>query len=361
MMAEIGIVVLKLAFVLLFTLTFGGILTWVERKQSAAMQDRIGANRASIFGLRIIGLFHPLADAIKMFTKESFRPANAEKFIFTIAPAISVFFALVGFAVIPFGDKLIVGERVIKLQVAPLNVGVLYLFAVAGLAVYGVVLGAWASRNNYALLGGLRASAQMISYEVALGVTLFGALMIYQAVDLQAIVRWQGGTFWGWLPKWGIFVQPLGFLLFLTVGIALTKRIPFDPPEGESEIIGYFLEYSGMGFGMYFLTDFIETVMISAITVTFFLGGWQVPYLAADGFHFPWGAELLLTNWIVALVQVVGFTLKVMFFLWLQMTIRWTLPRFRYDQIVRLGWLVILPMSLANIVLTGVVILFLNS
>jgi NADH-quinone oxidoreductase subunit H len=350
MIENLGIVIAKLGFVLLFALSFGGILTWVERKQSAVMQDRIGANRASILGLRIIGLFQPLADAIKMFTKESFRPANAEKFLFTIAPTISVFFALVGFAVIPFGDVLHIGDKAVNLQLAPLNVGVLYLFAVAGMAVYGVVLGAWASRNNYALLGGLRASAQMLSYEVALGVSIIGALMIYQTVDLQEIVRWQGANYWGFI------LQPVGFLLFLTVGIAETKRVPFDPPEGESEIIGYFLEYSGMGFGMYFLTDFIETVMISAITVTLFFGGWQVPWLTSAGFMFPWG-EWALPNWAVALLQVTSFTLKVMFFLWLQMTIRWTLPRFRYDQVLRLGWKFLLPISLANILITGLIIL----
>jgi len=360
-MAEgVGIILAKLAFVLLFVLNFGAVLTWVERKQSAVMQDRIGANRASIFGVRLLGLLHALADAIKMFTKESFTPDNADKPIFRIAPAISVFFALVGFAVIPFGDKLVVGDTVVNLQVAPLNVGVLYLFAVAGMAVYGVVLGAWASRNNYALLGGLRASAQMISYEVALGVSIFGCIMIYQTVDLQEIVRWQGHLLGGWLPAWGVLMQPLGFILFLTVGIAETKRIPFDAPEGESEIIGYFLEYSGMGFGMYFLTDFIETVMISAITVTLFFGGWQVPYLMADGFHFPWGGMVALSNWMVALLQFVSFTLKVMFFLWLQMTIRWTLPRFRYDQIMRLGWKYLLPISLVNILLTGFIILLLK-
>jgi len=200
----------------------------------------------------------------------------------------------------------------------------------------------------------------MISYEVALGVTIFGALMIYQTVDLQEIVRWQGGYFLGFIPMWGVLLQPLGFILFLTVGIAETKRVPFDPPEGESEIIGYFLEYSGMGFGMYFLTDFIETVLVSAMTVTLFFGGWQVPYLMADGFHFPWGGTIPLHNWAIAGLQVGAFTLKVMFFLWLQMTVRWTLPRFRYDQIMRLGWKYILPISLANIILTGIIILALK-
>jgi len=357
---DLEVAAIKVGFILIFVLSFGGLLTWVERKQSAVMQDRIGANRASIFGLRIIGLFHPIADAIKMFTKESFTPANSEKFLFTIAPTLSVFFAVIGFAVIPFGDVLMVGDKTITLQLAPLNIGILYLFAMAGMAVYGVVLGAWASRNNFALLGGLRAAAQMISYEVALGVSIIGVLMVYQTVDLQEMVRWQGGAFWGMIPRWGIFIQPLGFILFLTVGIAETKRIPFDPPEGESEIIGYFLEYSGMGFGMYFLTDFIETVMIAAITTTLFLGGWQVPFLHADGFHMPWGSLLELQNWAVALLQFLSFTLKVVLLLWLQMTIRWTLPRFRYDQILRLAWRYILPISLANILVTGVLLVLLK-
>ena len=357
---ELNIIAIKVAVILIFVLTFGGLLTWVERKQSAVMQDRIGANRASIFGLRIIGLFHPIADAIKMFTKESFTPKNAEKFLFTIAPTISVFFAIIGFAVIPFGDVLVVGGKSINMQLAPLNIGVLFLFAVAGMAVYGVVLGAWSSRNNFALLGGLRASAQMISYEVVLGVSIIGALMVYQTLDLQAIVHWQGGYFLGFIPKWGVLIQPLGFILFLTVGIAETKRIPFDAPEGESEIIGYFLEYSGMGFGMYFLTDFIETVTIAAITTTLFFGGWQVPYLLADGFHFPWGTVVELQNWAVACLQFLAFTLKVMFFLWLQMTIRWTLPRFRYDQIMRLAWKYMLPISLANILITGLLLVILK-
>lgn len=374
MVSDIGIAIAKFIFILVIVLGFGGLLTWVERKQSAVMQDRIGANRAFITlpwkwarpinwllrPINKLGLFHPLADSIKMFTKESFRPVNAEKFLFTFAPAISVFFALVGFAVIPFGNVLYIGGKAINLQLAPLDIGVLYLFAVAGMAVYGVVLGAWASRNNFALLGGLRAAAQMISYEVALGVTIIGSLMVYQTVNLQEIVRWQGDNFLGFIPKWGVLIQPVGFLLFLTVGIAETKRIPFDAPEGESEIIGYFLEYSGMGFGMYFLTDFIETVMLSAITVTLFFGGWQVPYLMVDGFHFPWGWFWQVPQWAVALLQVGSFTVKVIFFLWLQMTIRWTLPRFRYDQILRLGWKYILPISLINIVVTGFLILLIT-
>jgi len=343
-------ILVKFFLILGFALTFAGMLTWVERKQSALMHDRIGANRATIFGMRMLGMFHMIADSVKMFVKEDYRPAVADRILFNLGPSISMLFALVGFAVIPFGSWVTVGDRVINLQVAPLNVGILYLFAVMSMAVYGVVLGAWSSENNFGFLGGLRASAQMISYEVTFGATIIGALMIYQTVDLQEIVRFQGQywSLWGMqIPKWGFILQPLGFLLFLTAGVAETKRIPFDMPEGESEIIGYFVEYSGIKFGMYFLTDFLETLLISSILVTLFFGGWQVPWISVAN----------LPNWIGAIVSMAAFTLKVVFFLWLLMTIRWTLPRFRYDQVMRLGWKMLLPLSLANILITGVIVL----
>ena len=347
-------------FMLLFILNIAALLTWVERKQSAVMQDRIGANRATIFGIRAIGLFHPFADVLKLFTKEFFIPMGARKLVFLMAPAISMFFGLIGFAAIPFGDTLIIGDRHIPLQIAPINVGVLYVFAVLGLAVYGVVLGAWSSNNNYALLGGLRASAQMLSYEVAIGISLIGVIMIFGTVDLMEIARAQGELAWGWLPKWGIWLQPLGFLIFMAAGIAETKRIPFDAPEGESEIVGYFIEYSSMGFGMYFLTDFLETILIACLTATFFLGGWQVPYLYADGFHFPWGATVLLPNIVVVILQFLSFALKVIILLFLMMAIRWTLPRFRYDQMMHLGWKILLPASLVNILITAIIVVYLQ-
>lgn len=342
--------------VLGFVLPMAALLTWVERKQSAVMQDRIGANRASIFGIRILGLFHPFADVLKLFSKESFIPLGARRFIFIIAPAISMFFALISFAAIPFGDVLRVGDRVIPLQIVNLNIGILYVFAVISMAVYGVVLGAWASNNNYALLGGLRASAQMLSYEVSIGISLIGVILVFQSIDLMEITRAQGHLLWGWLPMWGILVQPIGFLIFLTAGIAETKRIPFDAPEGESEIVGYFIEYSGMGFGMYFMTDFLESILVASLTVTFFLGGWQVPYLFADGFHFPWGATIELSNLVVAILQLLSFGLKVAFMLFVMMIIRWTLPRFRYDQIMQLGWKILLPLSLINIMGTALIL-----
>src|SRR5881227_2291821 len=207
--ADLGIAFGRVAFVMLFVLNLGGLLTWVERKQSAIMQDRIGANRASIFGIRAMGLFHPLADTLKMLTKEDFRPAGADKFLFSLAPFVSVFFALVAFASIPFGDTLRVGDRVIPLQAVTLNVGILYVFAMLSLGVYGVMMAGWSSANNFALLGGQRAAALMISAEIAIGASIMGVVMVYGSLNMMDIVRGQGALLWGWLPAWGIVTQPL--------------------------------------------------------------------------------------------------------------------------------------------------------
>src|SRR5881296_2179060 len=294
----------RVAFVMLFVLNVAALLGWVERKQSAIMQDRIGANRASIFGFRVLGLFHPLADTLKMLAKEDFRPARADRLLFELAPFVSVFFALVAFASIPFGDTLRVGGREIPLQAVTLNVGLLYVFAMLSLGVYGVMMAGWASANNYALLGGQRAAALMITAEIAIGASIIGVIMWYGSLDLQDIARAQGGLLFGWIPKWGVVTQPLAFILFLTAGIAATKRIPFDMPEGESEIIGYFVEYSGMKFGMFAMADFLETVVVAGLTTSLFLGAWQVPYLYDTGFRFPWGSSLGLQHLLVALLQV---------------------------------------------------------
>jgi NADH-quinone oxidoreductase subunit H len=357
MIADLGIAFGRVAFVMMFVLNLGGILTWVERKQSAIMQDRIGANRASIFGFRLLGLFHPLADAIKMLTKEDFRPARADRFLFGLAPFVSVFFALVAFASIPFGDTLRVAGREIPLQAVTLNVGILYVFAMLSLGVYGVMMAGWSSANNYALLGAQRAAALMLSAEIAIGASIMGVVMVYGSLDMMDIVRGQGTLLWGWLPAWGIITQPLAFVLFLTAGIAATKRIPFDMPEGESEIIGYFVEYSGMKFGMFAMADFLETVVIAGMTTSLFLGGWQVPYLAAEGFRLPGGAAWPLPHLLVALLQVGAFVVKVCAMIFFMMLVRWTLPRFRYDQAMRLGWLGLFPLSVLNIVLTGLLLL----
>src|SRR3989338_6706354 len=351
-------------------LNLAGLLTWVERKQSAVMQDRIGANRARIEfksrwllplnwllrPLNVLGLFHSLADAVKMFVKEDFMPKGADRFLHTLAPVISVVFALLAFAAIPFGDVLQIGGRAINLQIADVNAGLLFIFAMMSLGVYGVILAGFSSNNNYAYLGGMRAASQMLSYEITMGISVMGIVLTYGSLSLQEIVRAQSGTFFGWLPAWGIFVQPLGFIIFMTAALAETKRVPFDLPEGESEIIGYFVEYSGMKFGMFFLTDLVETVLVACLMTTFFLGGWQVPYLLSDGFHFPWGAVWTLPHLCVSILGILSFMIKVVFFNWFFMAIRWTLPRFRYDQLMRLGWKILFPLSLLNVVVTSVVV-----
>ncbi|MGH7197822.1 MAG: complex I subunit 1/NuoH family protein [Candidatus Omnitrophota bacterium] len=354
-------------------LNLAGLLTWVERKQSAVMQDRVGANRAWIelkpkwlffpvnLLLRffnVLGLFHALADAVKLFTKEDFMPQGADKFLHTLAPIISVTFALLAFAAIPFGDVLKIGDRAINLQVADVNAGMLFIFAMMSLGVYGVILAGFASNNNYAYLGGMRAASQMLSYEITMGISAMGIVLSYGTLSLQEIVRHQGGTFFGWLPAWGVFVQPAACILFMVAALAETKRVPFDLPEGESEIIGYFVEYSGMKFGMFFLTDLVETVLVACLMTTFFFGGWQTPYLQADGFHFPWGSVWMLAHgWVIAL-GVVSFMMKVAVLNWFFMLIRWTLPRFRYDQLMHLGWKILFPASLVNVLITSLVVVW---
>jgi NADH-quinone oxidoreductase subunit H len=356
MWVDVAIIFAKAFVFINAILILTSLLTWMERKQSALMQDRIGANRAPIFGLRAFGLFHIFADALKMFFKEDFTPRGGDKFLHTIAPMIALFFALMSFASIPFGDAIQVAGRRIELQILPLNVGLLFIFAMMSMGIYGNFLAGFSSNNKFAFLGGLRASSQMISYEITMGATLVGLLMIFGTLDLAQMNRQQGELLWGWLPKWGIVLQPLGFVLFLVAGIAETKRVPFDLPEGESEIIGYFVEYSSMKFGAFFMTDFIETVLVAALTATLFFGGWQVPYLQADGFHFPWDSHWSLSHPVVALLQVASFAVKVIFFCWFLLLIRWTLPRFRYDQLMHLGWKMLLPLSVLNIIGTGLVL-----
>jgi NADH-quinone oxidoreductase subunit H len=292
-----------------------------------------------------------------MFFKEDYVPPGGDKLLHTAAPMAALFFALMSFAAIPFGDAIEVAGRRIDLLVLPLNVGLLFVFAMMSLGIYGTFLAGFSSNNKFAFLGGLRASSQMISYEITMGATLVGILMIFGTLDLGQLTRAQGGLLWGWLPKWGIFFQPLGFLLFVTAGMAETKRIPFDLPEGESEIIGYFLEYSSMKFGAFFMADFVETILIAALIATLFFGGWQIPYLQSNGFHLPWGSVHVLPHLLVTLLQIAAFAFKVFFFCWFLLLIRWTLPRFRYDQLMRLGWKYLLPISVLNIFVTALLLL----
>ena len=336
---------------------FAPLLTWVERKQSAVMQDRIGANRADILGFSMLGLFHPIADAIKMLAKEDFIPEGANKIMHTLSPIICVVPALLTFAVIPFGGEYVIGGKHIKLVIADLDVGLIFIFAISSLATYGTVIAGWSSNNNWSLLGSLRASAQMISYEVAMGFTLVGVFMVYSSLQLTQIGAAQESFF-----RWGIFLQPLGFFMFLACAIAENKRAPFDVAEGESEIIaGYFLEYSGLKFGMFYMAEFLEIVTISALVTTLFFGAWHIPFISSSLILSMLSfLNETLANIILMLIHISVFWVKVIFFIWFQMTIRWTLPRFRYDQIMKLGWKILLPLSLANILITGIVILILQ-
>jgi NADH-quinone oxidoreductase subunit H len=353
---DLLIAFIKIVFALVWFLVLTLYLTWLERKESAVIQDRIGANRANIFGLRIIGLFQPFADAIKMIFKEDFVPAFANKFLHTLAPFLSFFFVAITVSAIPFGDKLDIGGRSINLQVLDLNAGLLFILAMLSLGIYGIILSGWASRNRFTLLGGVRGAAQLISYEVALGLSLIGLIMVYPSLRLQEIVGFQGENLFNWLPKWGVLLQPLGFIVFFFAALAETKRVPFDLPEGESEIIGFFTEYGGLKWGLFMMTDFMEIIIISCLATTLFFGGWQVPWMGSDGFHFPWGGTWLLPHGIVVLFQLFAFNVKVIFFCWLQILIRWTYPRYRYDQLMDLGWKVLIPLSLINIVGTGIMI-----
>ncbi|MBI5507578.1 MAG: NADH-quinone oxidoreductase subunit H [Deltaproteobacteria bacterium] len=348
-------------FALVFALGLAAILTWMERRQSAYSQDRLGPTRAHFFKLFgrpfvLFGLLHIVADALKMFFKEPFIPKDADRGIFRVAPLIGFCTSLVILALVPFGPDLVT-ERwgVIPLQVARIDAGLLLVLAVGSLGVYGVALAGWASNNRFALLGGMRASAQSVSYEIALGLTIVGVLIAYGSTELSAIVNAQRGLVHGFLPNWGIFIQPFAAVLFFVAATAETKRAPFDLPEGESEIIGYFLEYSSMGFGMFMLGEFIEIVVLSCVFVTLFLGGWQLPYLIGDtSSSFLFGSLFGVNNSVAhALDGMLVFGIKVFFMCAFQLQVRWTLPRFRYDQLMRLGWKTLLPLALANIFATA--------
>ncbi|HEU5361653.1 MAG TPA: NADH-quinone oxidoreductase subunit NuoH [Candidatus Deferrimicrobiaceae bacterium] len=353
--------VARIAVMLAFTISLVPILVWAERKGAAYIQDRRGPNRANIFGITLGGIFQPLADAIKLLFKEDFIPDQAHRLFYQMAPMFALAPALMTFAVIPFGPPVVIAGREVALQVADLNVGILYIFAISGMAVYGVILAGWSSNSKYPLLGGLRSSAQMLSYEVSLGLSIIGLVMVFRSVRLSDIVFSQGGLLWGFLPKWGVVVQPLGFVLFLVAVYAEANRTPFDLPEGESEIVaGFHTEYGSFKFSIFFMAEYIHMVVGSALIATLFFGGWQVPYLADAGFRFPLGISVGLPAALVLILRIGAFVGKVLFFAWLFIWVRWTIPRFRYDQVMRLGWKVLLPLSLANIFVTGLFLLLIG-
>jgi NADH-quinone oxidoreductase subunit H len=334
---------------------FAALLTLAERKWSAAMQDRVGPNRANLGPFRLWGLPHFLADGLKLVLKEDFTPAGADKWLFKVAPALAFVPVFSLFAVVPAGPSIeLFGQRV-AMQIAAPDFGLLFVFAFASLAVYGVALGAWSSNNRLALLGGMRAASQLISYEVALGLSLvgsmaaFGTVRLEQMVDAQA--RWLLGAGDFGIASWGFLLQPLGLLLFLTAAVAESRRAPFDLPECENEIVGYYLEYSGLRFGTFMLTEFVEVVVLSGVTAAIFFGGHHLPFGEAwlAGAIGPFG---------LACLQGAAFWTKVLLLCWLQLSIRWSFPRFRYDQLQRLGWRVLMPAALFNTFGTAALVLW---
>lgn len=331
---------IKIIIVLGAILTAAAYLVYAERRISAFMQNRIGPNRVGPYGL-----LQPLADVLKLLLKEDITPKLANKTIHDLAPVISISVALVTFAVVPFGDRIILFGQEFKLQIADVNVGILYVLAFASLGVYGITLSGWSSGSKYSLLGGLRSAAQMISYELSMGLSIIGVIMIAGSLQLDTIVEAQHG----W--KWNIVLQPVGFVIFVVSAFAETNRLPFDLPEAEQELVGgYHTEYSGMKFGLFFLAEYANMITVSSIITALYLGGWQFPYLQTLGLPELW----------VSIIQVMTFIAKVLCVLLFFIVIRWTLPRFRYDQLMNLGWKVMLPLSVINVLATGAGILLLQ-
>ena len=325
-------------FVFIALLHSAAAMVWVERRLAAALQQRSGPTRVGWQGL-----LQPFADVIKLMFKEELRPKAADALLFGLAPIISAMCAFSAFAVVPFGGSTtffgLLSEPM-KLQVADVNVAVLVIFAIASMGVYGIVLAGWSSNSKYSLLGGLRSSAQMISYELSYGMALASVLLLGNSLSLTEVVNGQAGYWFHVIPKWFIFVQPVGFLIFMTAGVAETNRAPFDFPEAEQELVaGYHTEYSSMSFAMFFLAEYINMVTVSAVATDLFLGGWYGPFLPAS------------LGWIWFLIKVGAL---LFFYVWM----RWTLPRYRYDQLMAFGWKILLPVAVVNLLATAAGVLY---
>lgn len=336
---DILISLIKVVIVMLVMLGIAAYLVLAERRISAFIQNRIGPNRVGPYGL-----LQPLADVLKLVLKEDIVPKLANRAIHDLAPIISITVAFVTFAVVPFGDRITLFGQDIKLQIADVNVGVLYILALSSLGVYGITLSGWSSNSKYPLLGALRSSAQMISYELPMGLSIVGVVMIAGSLQLDDIIRAQHGM------RWNVFLQPVGFVTFMVAAFAETNRLPFDLPEAEPELVGgYHTEYSGLKFGLFFLAEYANMITASAIITCLYLGGW----------HFPFVSSWIQSDVWLSIVQVGIYGFKVLCVMLFFVVIRWTIPRFRYDQLMRLGWKVMLPVAIANVLATGAVILLL--
>jgi NADH-quinone oxidoreductase subunit H len=424
---QLFVVLVRVVPMWLLPLLLLPLLIWAERKASAFMQDRTGPNRAAVAGIRLGGVVHTIADVAKLLGKEDIVPTTVNRFYHALAPLIAIVVAQLLFIVLPFADSIPVRGQEVFMQGLRLDVGILYPLAVGSVFVYSIVIAGWASNNKFGILGGLRAAAQTVSYEVAMGLSIVGALMVYGTTDLNAMVQQQGQLLWGWLPKWGVLVQPLGALLFLAAAFAETSRTPFDLPERDAEIVaGYHTEYSGVRFAFFFMAEYIHIVVASGLVVTLFFGGWQIPWLPTPVLRAHAGAVLdvmlagmvavgggsallagrwsgalrrryqdarrhegrvlalagagaaltgvallaalrghALPEWAPAAIGVLAqssaFMAKTLFFAFAFIWVRWTLPSFRYDQLMRLGWKNMLPLALANIAVTGVVLLLVDA
>jgi NADH-quinone oxidoreductase subunit H len=326
--------------ILLISLVVAMYATLIERKVAGFFQDRLGPNRAGPFGV-----FQPLADGLKLFFKEEFMPGSADQFLYILGPSLTMMIALLTSAVIPWGNRLSINGVEYSLQVADINVGVLYVFAILSIGVYGIMIGGWASNNKYALIGAVRAASQMISYELAMSMAIIAIVMMSGTLSLKDMVEQQHGM------HWNIIYQPLGFLIFLVCAFAECNRSPFDLPECETELIGgYHTEYSSMKLGFYLFAEYINMFISSAMIATLFFGG----------YNFPFMDNLNLSHNALTIIGSLVLFLKISFFLFFFMWVRWTLPRFRYDQLMRLGWKSLLPLAIVNVLITGFVIMVKN-
>lgn len=336
--------------VITFSLVIAMYTTYAERKVAAVLQDRLGPNRAGPFGL-----LQPLADGLKLFFKEEIIPLTSNKLLFVIGPALAMITAMLTSAVIPWGSSVTIFGRNVSLQIADVNIGILYVFGVVSLGVYGIMIGGWASNNKFSLIAAVRGASQIISYELAMGLSLIALLMMTGSLSLKTIVEQQMNGAWGGFLGWNVLYQPLGFLIFLICAFAECNRTPFDLPEAENELnFGYHQEYSSMKLGFYLFAEYINMFISSAIVATLFFGGYDIPFVNETTL-----AHTLGDN-VVALLGVAALLAKISFFLFFFMWVRWTIPRFRYDQLMDLGWKKLIPLALANMLITAIIILWLN-
>jgi NADH-quinone oxidoreductase subunit H len=360
LMFDLSMMAAKILVILGGTLGVVPVMVWFERRGAAWMQGRVGPNRVGPFGL-----LQPLADVIKFIFKETFTPREANKFYYLMAPIIALIAPLCALAVIPFGSKAIVNGHEVILQVAQMDTGVIFILAFAGLEVYPVILAGWASRNKYTVLGALRGSSQIVSYEISMGLALLSMLVVYGSFNPHEMVAYQSGTLMSFLPRWGAFVNPIGALIFWIAIFAETNRLPFDLAEGESELVaGYHLEYGGMKFAAFFMAEYVAMIMASGLIATLFFGGYGI----LPGMEF---AINIISKWFEfgevgmqntkAVFEFISFATKIAIFMFLFVWVRWTLPRFRFDQLMDLGWKILFPIALINLVVVTIGVYYFNS